>query len=73
MMDFCEYVYVLQVDYSASQWLMKNMDPLNENVVQLLQASTDPFIQLIWKDGRSTHTLARSRTGLNIVNSLCHT
>lgn len=29
---------------------MKNMDPLNENVVQLLQGSQDPFIVQIWKD-----------------------
>lgn len=29
---------------------MKNMDPLNENVVQLLQQSSDPFVIQIWKD-----------------------
>ena len=29
---------------------MKNMDPLNENVVSLLQNSTDSFVNLIWKD-----------------------
>ena len=29
---------------------MKNMDPLNENVVQLLQQSLDPFVVIIWKD-----------------------
>lgn len=38
------------MDYSASQWLMKNMDPLNENVVSLLQMSQDPFVVHIWKD-----------------------
>ncbi|ODN06196.1 Myosin heavy chain, non-muscle [Orchesella cincta] len=42
--------YAGKVDYSANQWLMKNMDPLNENVVQLLQAGSDPFVTLIWKD-----------------------
>jgi hypothetical protein len=26
------------------------MDPLNENVVALLQNSTDSFVNLIWKD-----------------------
>ena len=31
---------------------MKNMDPLNENVVALLQTSSDPFVIAIWKDGR---------------------
>ena len=29
---------------------MKNMDPLNDNVVQLLGASTDPMIAVLWKD-----------------------
>ena len=42
---------LLQVNYSAAQWLMKNMDPLNENIVQYLQASQDPFVCHIWKDG----------------------
>ena len=41
-----------QVDYLADQWLMKNMDPLNENVVSLLQASQDQFVVNIWKDGQ---------------------
>jgi myosin heavy subunit len=31
---------------------MKNMDPLNDNVVALLQASSDPFTREIWKDGK---------------------
>ena len=55
---FTIYIYLTsfnhlfgQVDYLASQWLMKNMDPLNENVVSLLQLSTDPFVVQIWKDG----------------------
>lgn len=39
-----------QVDYSANKWLMKNMDPLNENVVSLLQSSQDAFVCHIWKD-----------------------
>ena len=44
------FIFV-QVNYSAAQWLMKNMDPLNENIVQYLQASQDPFVCHIWKDG----------------------
>ncbi|OWA52979.1 Myosin heavy chain, non-muscle [Hypsibius exemplaris] len=43
--------YAGNVDYSADQWLMKNMDPLNENVVQLLRASQDPLVAQIWKEG----------------------
>ncbi|CAI5456207.1 unnamed protein product [Caenorhabditis angaria] len=42
--------YAGRVDYSADQWLMKNMDPLNENVVSLMQNSTDSFVGGIWKD-----------------------
>ena len=55
---------VLQVDYSADQWLMKNMDPLNENVVSILQASTDPFVSAIWKDGENL-TISLSHLGEN--------
>ena len=43
--------YAAQVNYSAAQWPMKNMDPLNENIVQYLQANQDPFVCHIWKDG----------------------
>ena len=43
--------YADKVDYSADQWLMKNMDPLNENVVSIMQGSTDNFVSGIWKDG----------------------
>merc|ERR1719158_1045746 len=48
--DFSIMHYAGQVDYSAAKWLMKNMDPLNENIVQYLQASQDPFVCHIWKD-----------------------
>merc|ERR1719412_1205480 len=48
--DFSILHYAGQVDYSAKKWLMKNMDPLNENVVQMLKGSQDPFIVNIWKD-----------------------
>jgi myosin protein heavy chain len=40
----------MQVDYSCNMWLMKNMDPLNDNIVTLLQSSTDEFVKAIWKD-----------------------
>ncbi|XP_054088736.1 myosin heavy chain, non-muscle isoform X2 [Zeugodacus cucurbitae] len=48
--DFAIVHYAGKVDYSAAKWLMKNMDPLNENIVSLLQASQDPFVVNIWKD-----------------------
>merc|ERR1719410_285355 len=48
--DFSILHYAGQVNYSAAKWLMKNMDPLNENIVQYLQNSQDPFVCHIWKD-----------------------
>lgn len=51
--DFSIIHYAGKVDYSANQWLMKNMDPQNENVLSLLQGSQDPFIVHIWKDAES--------------------
>lgn len=51
--DFSIIHYAGKVDYSADQWLMKNMDPQNENVVALLQNSQDPFVQNLWKDAEN--------------------
>lgn len=42
----------LQVDYKADEWLMKNMDPLNDNVATLLHQSSDRFVAELWKDGK---------------------
>ncbi len=42
---------LLQVDYKAKDWLMKNMDPLNDNVATLLNQSSDKFVSELWKDG----------------------
>ncbi|KFZ52435.1 Myosin-10, partial [Antrostomus carolinensis] len=38
------------VDYKADEWLMKNMDPLNDNVATLLHQSSDKFVAELWKD-----------------------
>lgn len=42
---------LLQVDYKADEWLMKNMDPLNDNIATLLHQSSDKFVSELWKDG----------------------
>jgi len=52
--DFAVRHYAGRVDYSANKWLIKNMDPLNDNVVALMQNSTDPFVSGIWKDAEFT-------------------
>ncbi|XP_029545156.1 myosin-10 isoform X4 [Salmo trutta] len=48
--DFCIIHYAGKVDYKADEWLMKNMDPLNDNVATLLNQSTDKFVAELWKD-----------------------
>lgn len=44
---------LLQVDYKADDWLVKNMDPLNDNVASLLHQSSDHFVSELWKEGES--------------------
>ncbi|XP_043936530.1 myosin-10-like isoform X2 [Protopterus annectens] len=48
--DFCIIHYAGKVDYKADEWLMKNMDPLNDNVATLLHQSSDKFTAELWKD-----------------------
>ncbi|XP_022379588.1 myosin-14 isoform X1 [Enhydra lutris kenyoni] len=48
--DFSILHYAGKVDYKANEWLMKNMDPLNDNVAALLHLSTDKLTAEIWKD-----------------------
>ncbi|MBN3298254.1 MYH9 protein, partial [Amia calva] len=49
--DFCIIHYAGKVDYKADEWLMKNMDPLNDNVATLLNQSSDKFVSELWRDG----------------------
>uniref|UniRef100_A0A671YDX1 Myosin-9 n=1 Tax=Sparus aurata TaxID=8175 RepID=A0A671YDX1_SPAAU len=50
--DFCIMHYAGKVDYKADEWLMKNMDPLNECVANLLNQSTDKFTADLWRDSK---------------------
>uniref|UniRef100_A0A6P7G1J3 Myosin heavy chain, non-muscle isoform X2 n=1 Tax=Diabrotica virgifera virgifera TaxID=50390 RepID=A0A6P7G1J3_DIAVI len=65
--DFSIIHYAGKVDYCANQWLMKNMDPQNENVVSLLQTSQDPFVVHIWKDAE---TIGRAKGMFRTVSYL---
>ncbi|CAH8641262.1 unnamed protein product [Heterobilharzia americana] len=58
--DFGVLHYAGRVDYNSNQWLMKNMDPLNDNVVALLQTSNDLFVQAMWKDAEIVSMSATS-------------
>ncbi|RXM37335.1 Myosin-10 [Acipenser ruthenus] len=52
--DFCIMHYAGRVDYKADEWLLKNMDPLNDNVATLLHQSSDKFVAELWKDDIQT-------------------
>uniref|UniRef100_A0A8C5AZD2 Myosin, heavy chain 14, non-muscle n=1 Tax=Gadus morhua TaxID=8049 RepID=A0A8C5AZD2_GADMO len=48
--DFAIIHYAGKVDYKANDWLVKNMDPLNDNVASLLHQSSDHFISELWRE-----------------------
>ncbi|MEQ2211383.1 hypothetical protein XENOCAPTIV_028863 [Xenoophorus captivus] len=48
-----------QVDYKANDWLVKNMDPLNDNVASLLHQSSDHFVSELWKEAFCSHPVDR--------------
>ncbi|CAF89106.1 unnamed protein product, partial [Tetraodon nigroviridis] len=50
--DFSIIHYAGKVDYKADDWLVKNMDPLNDNVASLLHQSSDHFVSELWKEGQ---------------------
>ncbi|XP_045903352.1 myosin-9-like [Micropterus dolomieu] len=75
--DFCIIHYAGKVDYKADNWLLKNMDPLNECVATLLNQSTDKFTADLWRDvdrivgldkvagmSDSVHGAAKTRKGM---------
>uniref|UniRef100_A0A1A8FZW5 Myosin, heavy chain 14, non-muscle n=1 Tax=Nothobranchius korthausae TaxID=1143690 RepID=A0A1A8FZW5_9TELE len=52
--DFSIIHYAGKVDYKADDWLVKNMDPLNDNVASLLHQSSDHFVSELWKEDIQT-------------------
>jgi len=48
--DICVIHYAGRVDYSCTQWLTKNMDPLNDNIIALLGTSSETFVASLWKE-----------------------
>lgn len=60
----------LQVDYKADEWLMKNMDPLNDNVATLLHQSSDKFVAELWKDGKRHALSAQIVSSFTLLDEL---
>lgn len=59
------------MDYNASAWLTKNMDPLNDNVTSLLNASSDKFVADLWKDGKGCRPELGDRVRSALPPSIC--
>ncbi|XP_065193043.1 myosin-11-like [Sycon ciliatum] len=56
--DFTVNHYAGKVQYVAESWLTKDMDPLNDNIVSLLQNCADPFCANLWKDTSNITSIA---------------
>ncbi|KAI3361078.1 hypothetical protein L3Q82_013279 [Scortum barcoo] len=63
--DFSIIHYAGKVDYKADDWLVKNMDPLNDNVASLLHQSSDHFVSELWKEVDRIVGLDQVSTGEN--------
>ncbi|XP_061677060.1 myosin-10 isoform X3 [Syngnathoides biaculeatus] len=84
--DFSIIHYAGKVDYKANDWLVKNMDPLNDNVASLLHQSSDHFVSELWKEvdriicldqvsssGENSGTLAFGSSGLKTKKGMFRT
>jgi myosin heavy subunit len=47
--DFSIQHYAGRVPYTIAGWLVKNKDPLNNNLTALLEKSSDPFVERLWR------------------------
>ncbi|UMM12122.1 hypothetical protein L5515_001062 [Caenorhabditis briggsae] len=61
--DFAVVHYAGRVDYQASGWRVKNMDPLNENVIDVLKAAKESIILDMWKDIADVCSLSAADSG----------
>ena len=57
--------HCLQVTYNVDGWIDKNKDPLNDNVIELLQKSTVAFIADIWTERKAL--IGRQHAGCCLV------
>uniref|UniRef100_A0A8C4KQD2 Myosin heavy chain 11 n=1 Tax=Dromaius novaehollandiae TaxID=8790 RepID=A0A8C4KQD2_DRONO len=74
--EFSIIHYAGKVNYNATAWLTKNMDPLNDNVTSLLNQSSDKFVADLWKDGmnhNSKSVMWSKGRNFSYQNSSIHT
>lgn len=65
--DFSVKHYAGQVIYDANAWLLKNKDPLNDNVVGLFKESSFSFMKTLWTGPGPVIHSARQRGAMRTV------
>lgn len=70
--DFSIDHYAGKVVYQADNWLMKNKDPLNDNVTELLESSSVPFVQTLWGDQFTGMVASANRTRKGAFRTVGH-
>ena len=60
--DFAILHYAGRVPYQADGWLVKNKDPLNDNVTELLSNSSNEFVATLWSEMFSGALASANRT-----------
>lgn len=70
--DFSIDHYAGKVVYQAENWLVKNKDPLNDNVTSLLENSSVPFVQSLWGDQFSGMVASANRTRKGAFRTVGH-
>ena len=59
--DFMIHHYAGTVTYTVDQWLDKNKDPLNDNVIELFTKAKNAFLAHIWTDRTINPAVAPDR------------
>ena len=62
-MHFIVQHYAGKVEYDANHFLEKNRDTLNQDMIEMLQKSSHPFINTLYPPSESMSSLDRKKLG----------
>ena len=69
-MHFVVQHYAGKVEYDANHFLEKNRDTLNQDMIEMLQKSSHPFINTLYPPSESMSSLDRKKSlGKNFIGS----
>lgn len=70
--DFSIQHYAGRVPYTIAGWLVKNKDPLNNNITALLEKSSDPFVERLWRSDGSLVPVASNLRARGAMRTVGH-